>query len=388
LATPGSHQKLIFVKEPMLDIWQAAVEELKKGRDCVLATILSVRGSSPRHVGTRFLVRWDGRTVGTIGGGLFESQVQELASIALKNRTSCRALFSFSGLDHQSPQMICGGEVDVLLDFVDAQDGDQLVLFSRLLAAARERGAAFLFTCLTVPVGGSVPGALKRLLVDAEGTRTGGFPGDTAAVEAMPEIRLLKPAQVLSVLGLEHPVLLEWLHPAGTVYIFGGGHVGVSVAHVAAFVHFHVVVLDDREEYVSEERFPEADRRIALESFADAFSGLRVDKDSYVVIVTRGHSHDRAILGQALRTDAGYIGMIGSKRKNHLIFQGLLLEGFTREDLQRAHAPIGIPIGGETPEEIAVSIVAEMIQVRDRQEQLKKVGPVPKDRTECGDADR
>ena len=122
-----------------------------------------------------------------------------------------------------------------------------------------------------------------------------------------------------------------------------------------------------------------------LESFEDPFAGLPVDRDSYVIIVTRGHSHDRTVLGKALRTDAGYIGMIGSKRKNHLIFQGLLLEGFTHEDLQRVHAPIGIPIGGETPEEIAVSIVAEMIQVRDRYEQLKKVGRVSLDPSRCSD---
>jgi xanthine dehydrogenase accessory factor len=161
--------------------------------------------------------------------------------------------------------------------------------------------------------------------------------------------------------------------------------VGASVSHLASFVHFRVVVLDDRSEYVSEERFPDSDQRIVLESFEDAFGGLPVDRDSYVVIVTRGHSHDRTILGQALRTDAGYIGMIGSKRKNHLIFQGLLLEGFTHDDLQRVSAPIGIPIGGETPEEIAVSIVAQMIQVRDRYEQLKKVSRVPLDTSACGD---
>lgn len=369
----------------MLDIWQAAVEELNHGRNCVLATILSVRGSSPRHVGTRFFVRCDGKTVGTIGGGLFESQVQELAAEALNNRTSCRAVFSFTGRDHQSAQMICGGDADVLVEFVDAADGEVLAILTKLLTSTRDRGSAFLFTDLSVPVGSAVPGSLKHLLVEADGTRTGGFPGDGLAVGALPEQRLLKTAQTLAVPGLDCPVLLEWLHPAGTVYIFGGGHVGASVAHLSAFVHFRVVVLDDREEYVSPERFPEADRRIVLTSFLDAFAGLPMDEETYVVIVTRGHSHDRTILAQALRTDAGYIGMIGSKRKNHLIFQGLLLEGFTTADLQRVHAPIGIPIGGETPEEIAVSIVAEMIQIRDRYERLKKMGSVSLDPPECGD---
>jgi xanthine dehydrogenase accessory factor len=366
----------------MLDIWQCTVEECDQGRDSVLATILSVRGSSPRHVGTRFLVRGDGSTVGTIGGGLFESEVQELAAVALKNRTSCRALFSFTGPDSQSSRMICGGEVDVLLEFVDASKNEQRDLFSRLLTTAKGKGSAFLFTCVPLSIGSATTDALSHLLVEADGTRTGGFPGDDAALDSVPEVRLLKPAQVLTIPGLEHHVLLEWLHPAKTVYIFGGGHVAVCVAHLAAYVHFRVAALDDREEFVSPERFPTADERIVLESFPTAFSHLGMDQDSYVVIVTRGHNHDRTILAQALRTDAGYIGMIGSKRKNHLIFQALLRDGFTDEDLQRVHAPIGLPIGGETPEEIGVSIVAEMIQARSRQDQLKKLGVHTKEQAE------
>jgi xanthine dehydrogenase accessory factor len=278
--------------------------------------------------------------------------------------------------------MICGGEADVLLEFVDASDKQQNAIFSRLLASAKGKGSAFLFTCLTLPIGGATPGALSHLLLEADGTRSGGFAGDRAALESVPEARLLKPAQIVTVPGLEHPVLLEWLHPAKTVYIFGGGHVGVCVAHLAAYVHFRVVALDDREEFVSQERFPHADERIVLESFPTGFSGLRIDHDSYVVIVTRGHSHDRTILAQALRTESGYIGMIGSKRKNHLIFEALLREGFTGEDFERVHAPIGLPIGGETPEEIGVSIVAEMIQARNRQDQLKKKGTSEKDRAE------
>ncbi len=114
----GYHKKRTHVKDAMLAIWQGTVDECSQGRNSVLATILSVRGSSPRHMGTRFLVRGDGKTVGTIGGGLFESEVQELALTALKNGTSCRAMFSFTGPDSQSSRMICGGEADVLLEFV------------------------------------------------------------------------------------------------------------------------------------------------------------------------------------------------------------------------------------------------------------------------------
>jgi len=101
-----------------------------------------------------------------------------------------------------------------------------------------------------------------------------------------------------------------------------------------------------------------------LFSFEQAFASLEMDSDSYVVIVTRGHLHDKTVLEQALRTKAGYIGMIGSRRKRDMVYQTLLSEGFTQEDIDRVHCPIGLNIGGETPEEIAVSIVAELIKAR------------------------
>ena len=191
-------------------------------------------------------------------------------------------------------------------------------------------------------------------------------------MKSLPERRLLKPAQLLKVPSLTYPVYLERIRPRGTVYIFGAGHVGVCVAHLAAYVGFTVVVIDDRSEFANAERVPEAAEIVVVDSFADEFSSLSLDSDSYVVIVTRGHAHDRTVLVQALRSQAGYVGMIGSRRKTHVIFQALLKEGFAREDLSRVHAPIGLPIGGETPEEIGVSIVAEMVSVRNRKEVIDR----------------
>jgi xanthine dehydrogenase accessory factor len=129
-------------------------------------------------------------------------------------------------------------------------------------------------------------------------------------------------------------------------------------------VDFRTVVIDDRAEYANAERFARADRINVVPSFHQAFDGLDIDRDSFLVILTRGHLHDKTVLEQALKTDAGYIGMIGSRRKRDLIYRELLDKGFTSEDLGRVHAPIGLAIDAETPEEIAVSIVAELIQVR------------------------
>lgn len=353
----------------MLAIWRAAVEELEKGRDFVLATIVSVKGSSPRHVGTRFLVRQDGVIVGTIGGGLFEANVQRFAASTLEKGTSHRVLFSFKGEDTSSAEMICGGDAEVIVEFVSAKDKELEELLRRVLAVSLERGSGFLLTDVAMPLPGE--GRPAHLFLDERNNRVGGFPGEEQVLAALPPTRLLKPAQLLSLPDRAFPVFLEWLHPTGTVYIFGAGHVGECVAHLSAYVDFKAVVLDDRADFASPERVPDADRIVVVDSFHQSFEELTVDEDSYVVIVTRGHAHDKTVLSQALRSKAGYIGMIGSRRKTKLIFEALLQEGFSQEDIQRVHAPIGLPIGGETPQEIAVSIIAEMIQIRNRKEDLR-----------------
>ena len=358
----------------MLTIWRAAVEQFEKGRNFVLATILDVKGSSPRHVGTRFLIRQDGTIVGTIGGGLFEAQVQEFAAAALSAGTSHRALFSFTGEGAESKEMICGGKAEVLVEFVDAGDSRRQEIFKQLLVMAQSRGSGYLLTNIAIPVGSEAVGGIDYLLMDAEGGHFGGFPRAESIVRILPQQRLLKPAQLLEFPGSEHPVFLEWLKALGTAFIFGAGHVGACVAHLAAYVGFNVVVLDDREEFASPTKLPGADRVVVVDSFHHAFSHLAVDEDSYLVIVTRAHAHDKTVLAQALQTNPGYIGMIGSRRKTKLVLEALLREGFTREDFQRVHAPIGLPIGGETPEEIAVAIIAEMIQIRHRKESLQRLG--------------
>ncbi|MGB8427741.1 MAG: XdhC family protein, partial [Desulfobacterales bacterium] len=120
----------------------------------------------------------------------------------------------------------------------------------------------------------------------------------------------------------------------------------------------------DRAEFANADRFPEADEIRVATDFASALDGRAIDRSAYIVIVTRGHLHDQTVLRQALHTPAAYIGMIGSRSKRDKIFSTLLREGFTDDDLKRVHAPIGLDIGAETPEEIALSIVAELVQVR------------------------
>jgi len=157
---------------------------------------------------------------------------------------------------------------------------------------------------------------------------------------------------------------VEPLCSEGSAYIFGAGHIGQKLAQLTKFVGFHTVVLDDREEFANRELLGSADRIVVLRSFDEAMKDLNIDEESYLVIVTRGHVHDKTVLGQALRTRARYIGMIGSRTKRDATYEVLTKEGFAAGDFARVHAPIGLNIGAETPEEIAISIVAELIQAR------------------------
>ena len=151
---------------------------------------------------------------------------------------------------------------------------------------------------------------------------------------------------------------------ADTAYIFGGGHVAYALEPVLRHVDFKTVVIDDREEYANKERFPKAERTIAEPDFDHAFDHIETDEDSYIIIVTRGHRGDLQVLREALKRPFAYLGMIGSRRKNRLLYDELLKEGVSQELIDRVHAPIGLDIGSETPEEIAISIVAEIIKER------------------------
>ena len=168
-------------------------------------------------------------------------------------------------------------------------------------------------------------------------------------------------------------IYIEPIISTPTVFIFGGGHISLYVSKISAMVGFHVAVIDDRAQFASEERFPEA-QQVIIEEFALAFPQLKVKQSSYLVIVTRGHAYDQEVLEWALNTEAKYIGMIGSKKKIQTLYNNLENKGIAGEKLQRVYAPIGVEIGALTPEEIAVSIVGQMIQVRRVSKKCKGPG--------------
>src|SRR3982075_3050437 len=162
-------------------------------------------------------------------------------------------------------------------------------------------------------------------------------------------------------------IFVEPILPPAELYVFGAGHVAASLYKVARIAGFDITVVDDRESYASRERFPDAQEVIA-EDFDTATARLQLSESAYIVIVTRGHRDDMRVLRWAVQTPARYVGMIGSKRKTITIFKELQKEGLAPELFDRVHAPVGLDIGAITPEEIAVSITAELIAARRKVE--------------------
>jgi xanthine dehydrogenase accessory factor len=157
-------------------------------------------------------------------------------------------------------------------------------------------------------------------------------------------------------------VFVEPILPQPALYIFGGGHVSMALALAAHTTGFAIGIVDDRETFANKERFPMAGE--VYTSYEEAFEKLKPSASSYLVIVTRGHRDDMRVLHWAAQTDARYIGMIGSKRKVLSVYEALEREGIPIEKLARVHAPVGLEIGALTPEEIAISITAELIAIR------------------------
>lgn len=347
----------------METIWQEMVNTLSKGESLVTATVFNTAGSAPRTAGAKMLVKGDGSIVGTIGGGRLEGEVRELAGKVFKTKKPYIKAFQLTGADAAEMDMICGGKGEVLLDYIDGEDKLNLEIYQGILDVFLRKEKAWLITAVSKRNNEY----RQQCLVKKDGTLLGSLDCDPDFLE-----KLIKgPAKITihSQVWEDRRLLIEPIRNTGTVFIFGAGHVAQQIAPLAERVGFKTVVLDDRKEYANKERFPESEV-ILLSSFSEPLPPLDIDEDSYLVIVTRGHLHDKTVLEQVLPKDVAYIGMIGSKRKRNMIYQALKEEkGFTDEDFKRVYSPIGIDILAETPEEIAVSVVAELIKVRAEREQ-------------------
>ncbi|HPF41355.1 MAG TPA: XdhC family protein [Phycisphaerae bacterium] len=294
----------------LLPVLETLVADVEADRPVALCVVLRTKGSTPQSAGAAMLVRADMTTIGTLGGGCVENDVRRRAFSFLDGRDGAALDFLLDQKDSYENGLVCGGRMTIGVQPVNR---DNLSPYRDALALARNRRPAIL------PI--------------------------SIMEESVPR---------------EYRVRLE-VPP--TLFIAGAGHVGQAVARLAMTLDFRVVVIDDRADYACEARLG-AGVECVVDEIAAALRRTELDEACYVVIVTRGHQHDHAAVEAVIGRPARYIGLIGSRRKSRLILEDLEKAGATPEQVAAIHTPIGLDIGAVTVPEIAISIVAELIQHR------------------------
>jgi xanthine dehydrogenase accessory factor len=353
----------------MKKLYDAALDLLGKKESFEMVTIFDSSGSAPRSKGAKMIVRKDGSIVGTVGGGRLEADAITTAKEAMAAQRSVIQAFDLTSKNAAGSDMICGGSGQVLIDFIDARDENNLKVYGEAARLVEHREKGWLVTVLG-ETGEAGDVTRQQCLVKPNGDMIGNLSIDPYLLEKL----IAGPAKIAvhSEVFDEYRFLVEPLQFGGSLYLFGAGHVSRAIAPLSESVGFKTTVIDDRASYANRERFPEAAEVMVIGSF-EKMPELPIDEDSYLVIITRGHLHDKHVLEQVLRSKAAYIGMIGSRTKRDLIYKEAMDHGFTGEELKRVFSPIGTDIGAETPEELAISIVGELVKVRS-----EKYGPKKK----------
>jgi len=348
----------------MNNVYDDIVKALSGKESVVAVTIFKKSGSAPRDAGAKMMIRSDGSITGTIGGGKLEGEAIRMAAEVFKTKTPAAVEFNLSGSDASEMNMICGGSGQFLLDYIDSEDPVNIELYNSIIDTINRREKAWLIT--GIGTGEQNRGKKQQCLVKQDHTFIGKFESDTEFLTKL----IHGPARISihSEVRNDQRILVEPVINPSTVYIFGAGHVSMQIAPVAELVGFRTVVIDDRAEYANSSRFPSSEI-VLLKSFDEPLPDLTFDEGSYLVIVTRGHMYDKTVLQQIIRKPVPYIGMIGSRSKRDTLYKNLAREfGYGDDDFKRVHSPIGLDIKAESPEEIAVSIVAELIQERANHE--------------------
>lgn len=357
---PSTHGRAVGMR----DIYRMIPELTANRSRAAYCTVVDTVGSTPQKEGAKLLILPTMASVGTLGGGCVEAEARKQAARLMQ--TNSRKLLDFK-LDSDygwDDGLICGGSMRIFVDLMDRpDDGHLFVEMERLLA--EDTPVAF-GTVVEAPDSGLL--GAKRLIA-TDGTRLGTlgseamdelFTGHAIAALEKNDARLWTEAES----GIT--VFVEAMLPQIRLVVCGAGHVGAALTHFAAMCDFHVTVIDDRPEFANAENLPDA-HEIIVGDLPTATASAAVGPLTYFVIVTRGHNHDESCLRAVVETDAGYIGMIGSRRKIKLIYDDLKELGIAESLFDRVQAPIGIDIASNTVPEIAVSIVAQLIQARNTQ---------------------
>ena len=313
--------------------------KLEAGEALVLVTVIASSGATPRGAGARMLVGKEGRICGTIGGGAVEYRSQQIAARVLEEKTSLGHDFTLTKDDVQNLGMICGGACNVFFHYIPAGDEHTIMLCEEAEEQFQKGSNLWLLTQL---------GEKGQMGLYSDNL---GFWG----ILVSDELKLSRHPERIG------NIFAEQINAAGRVYVFGGGHVAQELVPVLSHVGFRCVVMDDRAEFAKPELFPGAEEVICgdLGRIGDY---MTIGGEDYVCVMTRGHSHDTVVQAQVLRRRPTYCGVIGSAFKAAGVRRTLKAEyGLADEELDLVTTPIGLPIKGETPAEIAISIAAQMI---------------------------
>lgn len=330
-----------------------------------LASVAKRHGSLPMSATAKMLVTAGGGRIGTVGGGCLEAEIIERAHDVLQSRVPALSSHSLNAELAGDYGLTCGGTAELFIEPVFSDE--RLAAVYTEASALMARGDRALMAT-GVDWGDGVMKAVvhsERATQgesDIDGAREPSYEiigADNNLVRAA--IEGFDPASELP--KLANGVLVEPVTGKPRLVVFGAGHVGARVAEAAAFAGWRVTVADDRADFADARRLPFAELVVTCE-FHDVQSGVHLDADTYVVIATRGHQHDVVLAGQLVPRTLRYLGMLGSRRKVAMTAKVLREWGVNDDAIAKVHAPVGLSIGADTPEEIAVSVVAEMISVR------------------------
>jgi Xanthine and CO dehydrogenases maturation factor, XdhC/CoxF family len=351
----------------MKNIYLQILDQKSDSSHLVLATVTRTHGSTPQKPGSSALFDKKGLISGTVGGGVVEGKVQKLALEAILSKKSGHFQFNLANDISNTEEAICGGQINVL---IDANLNNYLSVFEQLGSSIENRIPGVLITMVTRFTEETVlinrywisdifkPAIPEAFLAQIEpvvlNMISGGNPSDYR------ELELTIPDEEPSSL-----FFLEAVFPAAQLIIAGAGHIGKTLAHLGDMLDFEVTVIDDRSEYANSENIPEANH-IIVKDIGEALKDLKKENDTYVVIVTRGHKDDAAALKPCIGSELAFTGMIGSKNKIASMRASFIENGWASvKQWEAVHTPVGLDIKSRTVEEIAVSIAAQLVLVRN-----------------------
>lgn len=349
-------------------IYLQLLEFIGGNKPCVLATVTGTQGSTPQKPGCSAIFGKKGLLAGTIGGGAVELAIGEIASEAINSKKSGYFHFDLDNDISDVEAAICGGVMSILVDAAPEKHVEVLEEI-RISGINRIPGVLVIF-CGS---GLSNCDGIKRIWLTSDNLAKFSeiIPDEiiVAATEMLNNSNADEFREIAMPGSEENELKLAFLEsivPSPQLIIAGAGHVGKALSHLGKLLDFEVIVWDDRAEYANKTNLPDADK-VLSGSLDESIGNIQADRDTFIVIVTRGHKKDADVLRKFIGSDAGYIGMIGSRKKIVLVREAFLKNGWaTAKQWNKIHTPIGLEIGSKTVQEIAVSIAAQLIQVRSQ----------------------